>query len=313
MSEEPKEYATRDGFGEGIVEAARADERVVVLTADLKDSLKLTAFAKEFPTRFIECGVAEQNMMGIAAGLAHSGKIPFVCSYAVFSPGRNWDQLRVSVCYSQANVKIIGGHTGLSVGADGATHQGLEDIAITRVLPNLTVVVPADSGESKKATLAIAQYSGPCYVRLTREKSPSIVTTESIFTIGKANVLRQGSDVTIIGCGPLLAEVLKAARVLEKEGIHAEVVNNHTIKPLDSETILTSVKKTKRVVTIEDHQIMGGMGSSVCELLSQEYPVPVHRMGMQDSFGESGTPQELYTKYGLTSEAIAQRVKDILV
>ncbi len=306
------DQSTRDGFGEGVLAAAREDERVVVLTADLKDSLKLSAFASEFPNRFIECGVAEQNMMGIAAGLAHSGKIPFVCSYAVFSPGRSWDQFRVSVCYSRANVKIIGGHTGLSVGPDGATHQALEDIAITRVLPNLSVIVPADGIEAKKATEAIAKHVGPCYLRLTREKSSLVTAPEDSFEIGKATVLKEGGDVTLIGCGPLLFEALKAANDLEGDGISVEVINNHTIKPLDTETLLHSVQKTHAVVTIEDHQIAGGMGSSVCEFLSEANPVPVFRIGVHDSFGESGTAEELYTKYGLDRNAIMRVVKEIM-
>jgi transketolase len=304
--------ATRDGFGAGVLEAARLDPRVVVLTADLKDSLKLTEFEKEFPSRFIECGVAEQNMMGIAAGLAHSGKIPFVCSYAVFSPGRSWDQMRVSVCYSGANVKIIGGHTGLSVGPDGATHQALEDIAITRVLPNLTVIVPADSIQTQKATLAIASHGGPVYLRLTREKSALVISEKSDFQIGVADVLREGTDVTVIGCGPLLAAVMQAADALEKEGISVEVINNHTIKPLDTKTLLQSVKKTKAVVTVEDHQKAAGMGSSICELCSQEYPVPILCMGMDDSFGESGSPDELYSKYGLDEAHIITAVHAVM-
>ncbi len=308
----PEQKPTRDGFGKALVELGKKNRQIVVLSADLSESTRAQLFEKEFPDRFFEVGVAEQNLMGVAAGLALSGKVPFVASYAVFSPGRNWDQLRVSVCYSKANVKIIGGHTGLTVGPDGATHQALEDIAITRVLPNLTVVVPCDYFEAYKATLALGKLVGPAYLRLTREKSPLITVAESDFEIGVANVLKVGSDVTVIGCGPILAEALKAAEKLAKENIHVEVINNHTIKPLDEKTLLKSIVKTHAVVTVEEHQIAGGLGSAIAEMVSGHLPVPIERVGMHDSFGESGQPDQLLEKYHLTANDIHAAVKKVL-
>jgi transketolase subunit B (EC 2.2.1.1) len=278
---------TRDGYGEGLVLAGKENPNVVVLCADLSDSTRSAMFQKEFPERFIETGIAEQNMMGLAAGLALAEKIPFVSTYAVFCPGRNWDQLRVSVCYSNANVKLTGAHAGVSVGPDGATHQGLEDIAITRCIPNLVVIAPADVIETRKATLAAARYKGPVYLRFAREKTPIITTEETPFEIGKALVFREGKDVAIIGCGPLLYNAMLAAEELSKEGIDVMVVNNHTIKPMDTETIINAAKTCGAVVTVEDHQIMGGMGSAVAELLAQNYPVPIEFIGMRDRFGES--------------------------
>ncbi|HAG27562.1 TPA: transketolase [Patescibacteria group bacterium] len=304
--------ATRDGFGEALLELGAKDENIVALTGDLAESTRVLPFAEKYPERFIECGVAEQNMMGVAAGLALAGKIPFAASYATFSPGRNWDQLRVSVCYSEANVKVIGAHTGVSVGPDGATHQALEDIAITRVLPNLTVIQPCDSIEAAKATTAIAHLKGPHYLRLTREKTPLITTTDSPFTIGKANILKEGKDVVLIGCGPLLYNGIKAAIELEKENIHVLVINLHTIKPLDEETIIWAAKLTGAVVTLEEHQIHGGMGSAVAECLATNYPVPQEFVGMNDSFGESGTPEELWEKYGMGVESIKQTIKKVI-
>ncbi len=300
---------TRSGFGKGLVRVGEADPRVVVLTADLKDSTKVGGFATAFPERFVEVGVAEQNMMGMAAGLALSGKVPFVSSYATFSPGRNWDQLRVSVCYSQANVKVVGCHTGLSVGPDGATHQALEDIAITRVLPHLTVVVPCDALQAEQATLALAALVGPAYLRLTREATPLMVTEAMPFEIGKAQVWREGDDVAIIGAGPILYNALFAAAVLAREGIQCTIINSHTIKPLDVETILAAARRCKAVVTVEEHQVAGGLGSAVAELLAEAYPVPVERVGMRDSFGESGEPAELAAKYGLDGPAIVEAVR----
>lgn len=299
---------TRSGFGKGLLRAGKADARVVALTADLKDSTKVGEFAAAFPERFVEVGVAEQNMIGMAAGLALSGKVPFVSSYATFSPGRNWDQLRVSVCYSQANVKVVGCHTGLSVGPDGATHQALEDIAITRVLPHLTVVVPCDGVQAEQATVALAALVGPAYLRLTREATPLMVTEAMPFEIGKAQVWREGDDVAIIGAGPILYNALFAAAVLAREGIQCTVINSHTIKPLDTETILAAARRCKAVVTVEEHQIAGGLGSAVVELLTEAYPVPVERVGMRDSFGESGEPAELAAKYGLDGPAVVEAV-----
>ncbi|KKU02873.1 MAG: Transketolase central region [Microgenomates group bacterium GW2011_GWC1_47_20] len=309
---------TRDGYGEGLVELGAGSQEIVVLTGDLKESTRVEEFAKKFPERFIECGVAEQNMMGIAAGLAAAGKIPFVSSYAVFSPGRNWDQLRVSVAYSGLNVKIAGAHTGVSVGPDGATHQALEDIAITRVLPNMTVVVPCDYWETKKATLAAAETNGPVYFRFTREKTPVITIPETPFKIGRAEVLweanAQGETLcaAIVACGPLVYQALVAARELEKEEIGVTVVNNHSIKPMDVATIMRVARDCRAVVTVEEHQVMGGMGSAVAEILVKNYPVPMEMIGMQDTFGESGQPEELLEKYGMSVVKIKEAVKKVI-
>lgn len=300
---------TRSGFGFGLMALGEANPNVVALTADLRDSVKVGEFAKKYPQRFVECGVAEQNMMGIAAGLALAGKVSFVTSYAVFSPGRSWDQLRVSVCYSQANVKVIGCHTGVSVGPDGATHQALEDIAITRVLPNMTVVVPVDAIEARKATIALGQMNGPAYLRLTREKTPLITTEESVFAVGKADMLRDGTDVAIIGCGPVLYNALLAALELEKQGTSVMVINNHTIKPIDVDTIVAAAKKCGAVVTLEEHQVMGGAGSAIVEVLAKNYPVPVEMVGVQDHFGESGEPDELIEKFGMGVGSIVAAVR----
>lgn len=312
FSKHMKSLPTRDGFGDGVVEIGEANPRVVVLTGDLAESTRAHLFRKKFPERFFECGVAEQNMMGVAAGLALSGNIPFVASYATFNPGRNWDQLRVSVCYSQANVKIIGAHAGISVGPDGATHQALEDIAITRVLPNLTVIVPCDYWETKKATLALAEMVGPAYMRFAREKTPLITTEESPFEIGKHQILQTGKHVTIAACGPLVYEALLAAHLLKKEKIHAEVINCATLKPFDEKTLVKSVKKTGCCVTVEEHQIVGGLHGAVCETLSRNYPVPVEAIGMPNSFGESGKPQELLERYGMTAKNIIKAVQKVL-
>jgi transketolase len=303
---------TRDGYGEGLVELGSRDERVVVLTGDLAESTKVSEFAKKFPERFVECGVAEQNMMGIAAGLALAGKTAYVSSYAVFSPGRSWDQLRVSVAYSQANVKVAGAHTGISVGPDGATHQALEDITITRVLPNMTVIVPCDSIETRKTTVALGEMAGPAYFRFGREKTPIMTTEDTKFQIGKAEVFKEGTQVALIGCGPVLYNGLLAALELEQEGISVLVINNHTIKPIDVETIVWAAKLTGAVVTLEEHQIMGGAGSAVAEVLAQHYPVPIEMVGVRDHFGESGQPQELIEKFGLGKDTIKQAIKKVL-
>lgn len=311
--DKPELKAVRDGYGEGLAELGKNNPRVVVLTADVKESTRVEEFARLFPERFIECGVAEQNMMGIAAGLAAAGKIPFVSAYAVFSPGRNWDQLRVSVCYSNLHVVIGGHHAGLATGPDGATHQALEDIAIIRVLPNMTVIVPADFWEAKKATIAAASASNAVYLRLSREKTPAISTQDSKFKIQEAEILyNEGSDAVIIGCGPILDECLRAAKQLHGEGIGVKVINNHTIKPLDKETIIEVAKECGAVVTAEDHQIMGGMGSAVAEFLISNYLVPMEFVGVKDSFGESGTPEELATKYGLKAKDIVGAVRKVI-
>lgn len=304
--------ATRYGFGDGLIDAGIKDKNVVALTGDLAESTRVAGFGEKFPERFFEVGVAEQNMMGIAAGLALSGKIPWVSSYATFNPGRNWDQLRVSVAYSEANVKVAGAHAGLSVGPDGATHQAMEDIAMVRALPNMTVVVPGDYWETRKATVALSKFVGPGYLRFGREKTPVFTTESSPFEIGRAEVLREGTDVAIIGCGALLYEALKAAEELSREGISAQVINSHTVKPLDVRTISHAAAETGGVVTVEEHQVTGGLGGAVAEALAQHYPVPIEFVGMPDHFGESGQPQELLTKWGMTSREIIQKAKLVM-
>lgn len=304
-------YSTRDGFGEGLAEAGKLNNDIVVLTADLTDSTRSTEFEKLFPERFVEVGVAEQNMAGIAAGLALSGKIPFINSYAVFSPGRNWDQIRVSICLTNANVKIAGFHAGLSAGPDGATHQALEDIAMLRVLPNMIVLSPCDYFEAKRVAMAAANHKGPVYIRLFKEPALPITKENDPFEIGKAYVLHEGKDVTVISAGPILSEVLAAQKELKSENsVSCEVINCVTIKPLDEETILKSVKKTQKVVVVEEHQIAGGLGSAICELLSQKMPVKVKLMGMHDSFGESGKYSELLQKYGLDKKSIKNSIME---
>ncbi len=300
----PEMIASRDGYGKALLELGKKNKNVVALCCDLTDSTRLEAFKKEFPKRFIEVGVAEQNMAGLAAGLAMIGKIPFMSSYAVFSPGRNWDQIRVSICYNNANVKIQGAHAGISVGPDGATHQALEDIAIMRVLPNMIVIVPADAIEAEKATLAAAAIIGPVYLRFARNKAPIITSSKSPFKIGKAEIYLQGSDVSIVACGSMVYEALIAAESLAKEGIKATVINSHTIKPLDKETIITSAKKTNAMVTAEEHQIHGGLGGAIAELLGKYYPIPLEIVGIKDTFGESGEPIELLKKYHCTHKDI---------
>lgn len=299
----------RDGFGKALAELGSLKSEVVVLSADLTESVRAHWFKEKFPKRFVKVGVAEQNLVGISAGLALAGKIPFACSYATFSPGRSWDQIRVSVCYSNANVKLIGGHAGITVGPDGASHQALEDIAITRVLPNMTVVVPADEHQAFAATKAIAQHDGPCYLRLSRIKSDLVTSSKTPFELGKAQILRTGHDVTIIATGIMVAKAMETARALTRHHISAEVINMHTIKPLDTNTIMQSVRKTNAVVTAEEHQITGGLGSAVSEFLSENHPVPIVKVGVRDTFGESGEADELMRKYGLEVTDIAQAVK----
>ncbi|MBT4209537.1 MAG: transketolase family protein [Candidatus Komeilibacteria bacterium] len=305
-----KMQSTRDGFGQAMLELGRKNKNIVVISANLAESTRVHHFAQKYPNRFVEVGVAEQNMLGVAAGLAIEGKIPFATSFGAFSPGRNWDQLRVSVCYSNLNVKIIGSHTGLSVGPDGASHQALEDIAITRCLPNLVVLAPADFRETKLATIAAAKHVGPVYMRFARQAGPNI--SNGKFAIGKAQVLTPGKDVTLIGCGPILAEALIAARELGKKKIKLEVINSASIKPLDKNTILRSVKKTNRVITLEDHQIMGGLGSAVAELLSENLPTPIKMIGVHDKFGQSGKAEQLWEKYKMTHPYIIKEVLNLL-
>ena len=304
--------STRSGFGDGLYEASIKNKNVVVLSADLKDSLKVTKFENKFPNRFFEMGICEQNMMSAAAGMCINNKIPFVTSYAVFNPGKNWDQLRVSVCLSNHNVKILGGHAGLITGFDGATHQALEDIAITRVLPNLTVVVPCDEIEAKLATIEISKYVGPCYLRVSRDKSLNIYDENYKFEIGKASVLDEGDDVTIIACGMMVQFAVEASHCLREEGIKSTVINLSTIKPLVEKTILKYAKKTKAIVCVEEHQVMGGMGSCVSEFLSGSFPVPIEFLGVNDTFGESGNGYELLEKYGLSTKGIIEKVKKVI-
>lgn len=301
---------TRIGYGEGLLELGETNPDVVVLTGDLAGSTNAAEFGKKYPERFFECGVAEQNMTGMAAGLAAGGKIPFISSYAVFSPGRAWDQVRVSIAYSNLPAKIAGAHTGVSVGPDGATHQALEDIAIMRCLPNMTVVVPCDSIETKKATLAAVGIPGPYYFRFSREKTPVITTEGTSFQVGKAEIVwDSGSDVAIVACGPLVYQAIVAAKEL---GMGVTVVNNHTVKPMDVATIMKVARNCGAVVTVEEHQVQGGMGSAVAEVLGTHFPVPMEMVGMQNSFGESGEPDELLEKYGMSVVSIKNAVKKVL-
>ena len=290
---------TREGYGLGVVDAAAKDASIVVLCADLTDSTKNTSFKKQFPDRFIQMGVHEQLLASLAAGLAMAGKTPFITSYAMFCPGRAWEQVRTNICLNDTNVKIIGSHAGVSVGPDGATHQAIEDIAIMRVIPHMTVISPCDAVEARKATLAIAKWKGPCYLRLAREKSPVFTTDKTPFEIGKATALREGKDVAIVACGPLVYRALQAAEELKKKKIDAMVLNVHTIKPLDEKALLAAAKKCRAVVTIEEHQIAGGLGGAVAEYLATAYPVPMEFIGVRDQFGESGNPDELIEHFGM--------------
>jgi len=304
---------TRDGFGKGLVDAGEHDDRVVVLCADLAESTRSHWFKEKFPERYIELGVAEQNMATIAAGLANYGKIPFITSYAVFSPGRNNEQIRTTISLNNLPVKICGAHAGISVGPDGATHQALEDIALMRVQPRMTVVVPCDAIEARKATnSSVLCCDGPVYLRFGREKSPVFTTEKTPFEIGKAVIFREGKDVTIIGCGMLLYNALIAAEELSKEGIEATVINSHTVKPLDVSTIVNSVKETKAVVTVEEHQVAGGLGSAVAEALSQHFPAPQEFIGVHDRFGESGEPDELVEAFGMGMKDIKAAVLRVI-
>ncbi|WKZ25424.1 MAG: transketolase C-terminal domain-containing protein [bacterium] len=304
----------RDGFGHGLLEAGEKDEKIVALTADLKESTKVNYFADKFPDRFIEVGVAEQNLVTIASGMANYGKIPFATSYACFSPGRNWEQIRTTIAIDGYPVKIIGAQSGLNIGHYGVTHQGLEDIALTRVIPNMNVVVPSDYNEAKKATLEMAKIDEPFYMRLPRIESPVYTTDKTPFKIGKANILTESKnpECLIVACGLMVYEALLAYKELEKNGIDTIVVNLHTIKPLDEEVIIKYAKLTNAVVTIEEHQVLGGMGSAVSEVLSKSFPVQMEILGVQDRFGQSGKPKELFKEYGLTKEDIAKAVKKVI-
>ena len=303
-----KEYGIRDGAGEGML-ALGKNKEVVVLAADLMVSTRASYFAEKYPKRSYQVGICEQNMACVAAGMASVGKVPFINSFAVFSPGRNWEQIRTSVCYSNLNVKIHASHAGITVGGDGATHEALEDIAITRALPNMVVLVPCDKREAKKAILEAYKYKGPVYIRTSRAKVPNVTTEKAPFRIGKASKMRTGRDVTIVACGIMVNEALIAAKQLKDSNINAEVINCSTIKPLDGKTILESVEKTKCVVTAEEHQINGGLGSAVSELLVKNNPRPVEMVAVQDTYGESGGAKELQEKYGLTSKEIIAAAK----
>lgn len=300
----------RAGFGRGLKAAGESNENVVALCADLTESTQMHLFKEAFPKRFIEVGIAEQNLVTVAAGLARAGKIPFTSSYAAFSPGRNWEQIRTTATLNNQPVKVVGSHAGISVGPDGATHQMLEDIALMRVLPNMVVVAPGDSIEAEKVTKALAENGKPSYLRLAREKTPIFTTADTPFEIGKAYVVREGADVTLAGTGTMTYQLLVAAEELAKQGVNAEVVHVPTIKPLDTETILTSVKKTGRIVTAEEAQVAGGFGGAVAELLSEQLPTPQKRIGIHDRFGESGAPNELMEHFGLSGDKLVQGIKE---
>lgn len=303
------EKETRGGFGEGILEAGRKNPNVVALTADLAGSLKLNAFIKEFPDRFIQCGIAEANMIGVAAGLTIGGKIPFTTTFANFSTSRVYDQIRQSVAYSDKNVKICASHAGLTLGEDGATHQVLEDIGMMKMLPGMTVIVPCDFNQTKAATMAIAEHHGPVYLRFGRPKWPNFTAENQNFEIGKAQILAEGTDVTLFACGHMVWTSVEAAKMLAGEGISAEVINIHTIKPLDEKAVIESIQKTGCFVTAEEHQINGGLGDSIANVASRACPAPHEYVAVKDSFGESGTPMQLLQKYGLTKENIYAAAK----
>ena len=298
------EKETRAGFGEGILEAGRRNPNVVALTADLAGSLKLNAFIKEFPDRFVQCGIAEANMIGVAAGLTIGGKIPYTTTFANFSTSRVYDQIRQSVAYSGKNVKICASHAGLTLGEDGATHQVLEDIGMMKMLPGMAVVVPCDFNQTKAATLAIAEYEGPVYLRFGRPKWPNFTAEDQKFELGKAQVLAEGTDVSIFACGHMVWLAVEAAKALAEKGISVELINIHTIKPLDEEAVIKSIRKTGCIVTAEEHQINGGLGDSIANVAARECSAPHEYVAVMDTFGESGTPKQLMDKYGLTSAHI---------
>jgi len=310
--ESTDEKATREGFGAAMVELGHQDENVIVLTADLGDSLKLIDFRKTFPERFYQSGVAEANMMSIAAGLTIGGKVPFACTFANFATGRVFDQVRQSIAYSNKNVKICASHAGLTLGEDGASHQILEDIGLMRMLPNMTVINPCDYNQTRAATIAAASYTGPVYVRFGRPKMPVFTDPDQSFEIGKAWTISQGTDVSIFATGHLVWKAIEAGKQLEEQGINPEIINIHTIKPLDRETIVASARKTGCVVTAEEHQKHGGLGSAISELLIKEEPVPLKMVAVDDMFGESGKPYELMTKYHIDTTDVYKAAEDIL-
>lgn len=306
--------ATRDGYGEGLVIAGESDENVVVLCADLTDSTRSSYFKEKFPERFIEVGVAEQVLATVAAGMALYGKIPFISSYAAFSPGRNWEQIRTTVALNDVPVKIAGAHAGISVGPDGATHQALEDIALMRVIPNMIVVSPCDAVETKKCVVEAAKNKKPTYIRFTKQRTQVMTTKDTLFKIGEAGVFweTKNPQVAMVSCGPLVYEALLAARKLNTVGIESLVINCHTIKPIDEQAIIKMAMSAGCVVTVEEHQVNGGLGGAVAEVLAKKFPVPMEFVGMQDSFGESGKPKELLKKYGMTSDSIVSAAKKVI-
>ncbi len=308
-----QKLAQRNYYGKALADLASLRDDIVVLDADLAGSTKTGDFEKVCPERFVEVGIAEQNMVGIAAGLAASGKTAFASTFAVFATGRCWEQIRLAIAYPKLNVKIVSTHSGISVGEDGASHQALEDISIMRSLPNMVVISPADAYEAYAATMAIADYDGPVYMRLGRSEFPTITAEGTKFQIGKATIMKEGTDVTIIGTGQMVTTCIEAAEKLASEGINAEVINMSTIKPLDVDTIRASVSKTRCVVTAEEHSIIGGLGSAVAEFLSEEIPVPLSRVGTKDTFGESGSPAELFEKYGLMSNDVVSACKKVIL
>jgi len=306
------EKETRGGFGEGIYEVAKKNPNVVALTADLLGSMKLNQFIKEFPNRFIQCGIAEANMMGIAAGLTIGGKIPYTTTFANFSTGRVYDQIRQSIAYSGKNVKICASHAGVTLGEDGATHQILEDIGMMKMLPGMTVIVPCDFNQTKAATIAIADHVGPVYLRFGRPKWPNFTKENQEFQIGKAQILSEGTDVTIFACGHLVWKAIEAGRILEEKGFSVEVINIHTVKPLDVDAVAGSISKTKCVVTAEEHNVLGGLGDAIAQVAARHFPVPIEYIGTNDTFGESGTPVELLKKYGLDTPNIVQAAEKVM-
>ncbi|OGM04515.1 transketolase [Candidatus Woesebacteria bacterium RIFCSPHIGHO2_01_FULL_39_32] len=314
FSQDIEQVPTRNGYGEGLVEAGEKDERVVALCADLTESTRTEYFKKEFPDRFIEVGVAEQALATIAAGMANYGKIPFISSYAAFSPGRNWEQIRTTIALNNVPVKIAGAHAGISVGPDGATHQQLEDIALMRAMPNMIVIAPCDAIETRKATYEAAFNGKPTYIRFAREKTPVFTTEKTPFKIGKAETFweSKNSQVAIIACGPLVYEALLSAKELEETGIESEVINCHTIKPIDEKAIISAARRCGAIVSVEEHQISEGLGSAIAEVLTRNYPVPMEYIGMPNSFGESGEPDELLEKYKMKSKNIVEACKKVI-
>ncbi len=307
-----KQVPTRNGFGEGLVEAGHRDANVMAICADLSESTRMEAFKKAFPGRYVEIGVAEQMLVAMGSGLAATGKIPFIASYAMFNPGRSWEQVRTTMALNESNVKIAGAHAGVSVGPDGATHQAIEDIAIMRVIPKMTVVVPCDSVQTKKATLAVAQRWGPTYLRFARAESAVITTDETPFEVGVAQTFRDGADAAIVACGILVYNALHAAEQLARDGIACRVINNHTIKPMDEAAVVAAARDCGAIVTVEEHQVHGGMGSRVAEILATQHPAPIEFIGVHDRFGQSGSPQELTEEYGMGVAAIVAAVRRVL-